>query len=333
MFQTPFSDRIRNEAKVATMAVGNIFEPDHVNSILMAGRADLVLPRAAASGRSLLDAARGGGNRGPARGVARAVSGGAGPVLAAFGPRAGRGGAGVRRVLVTGGGSGIGRAVARAFAGEGDAVTIAGRRREALEETADGFAMDVRVADVTDEAQVAALFDAPFDVVVANAGSGKAARLKDTSLEVWNDTLAVNLTGVFLTFRAAYPAMGPGGRLIAIASTASLKGGPAVAAYAAAKHGVLGLVRSLALEVAKSGITVNAVCPGYVDTPLTDKAVAGLMARKRIGEAEATAMVTGGNPLGRLISTEEVVAAVMFLASASASMVNGHALAVTGGEI
>jgi NAD(P)-dependent dehydrogenase (short-subunit alcohol dehydrogenase family) len=239
----------------------------------------------------------------------------------------------VRRVLVTGGGSGIGRAVARAFAGEGDAVTIAGRRREALEETADGFAMDVRVADVTDEAQVAALFDAPFDVVVANAGSGKAARLKDTSLEVWNDTLAVNLTGVFLTFRAAYPAMGPGGRLIAIASTASLKGGPAVAAYAAAKHGVLGLVRSLALEVAKSGITVNAVCPGYVDTPLTDKAVAGLMARKGIGEAEATAMVTGGNPLGRLISTEEVVAAVMFLASASASMVNGHALAVTGGEI
>lgn len=239
----------------------------------------------------------------------------------------------MRRVLVTGGGSGIGRAVARAFAEAGDAVTIAGRRREALEETARGFSMECRVADVTDEGQVAALFDAPFDVVVANAGAGKAARLKDTSLQMWNDTLAVNLTGVFLTFRAAYPGMGPGGRLIALASTASLKGGPAVAAYAAAKHGVLGLVRSLALEVAKSGITVNAVCPGYVDTPMAEAAVAGLMARKGIGEAEALAMVTGGNPMGRLISTEEVVAAVMFLASPGASMVNGHALAVSGGEI
>jgi len=239
----------------------------------------------------------------------------------------------VRRVLVTGGGSGIGRAVARAFAGAGDAVTIAGRRREALEETADGFGIEVREADVTDEGQVAALFDAPFDVVVANAGAGKAARLKDTSLEMWNDTLAVNLTGVFLTFRAAYPAMGPGGRLIALASTASLKGGPAVAAYSAAKHGVLGLVRSLALEVAKSGITVNAVCPGYVDTPMAEAAVAGLMARQGISEAEAVAKVTGGNPMGRLISTDEVVAAVMFLASPGASMVNGHALSVSGGEI
>jgi NAD(P)-dependent dehydrogenase (short-subunit alcohol dehydrogenase family) len=239
----------------------------------------------------------------------------------------------MRRVLVTGGGSGIGRAVARAFAGAGDAVTVAGRRRDALEETALGFGMECRVADVTDEAQVAALFERPFDVVVANAGAGKAARLKDTSLQMWNDTLAVNLTGVFLTFRAAYPAMGPGGRLIALASTASLKGGPAVAAYAAAKHGVLGLVRSLALEVAKSGITVNAVCPGYVDTPMAEAAVAGLMARQGISEAEALAKVTGGNPLGRLIGTDEVVAAVMFLASPGASMVNGHALAVSGGEI
>jgi NAD(P)-dependent dehydrogenase (short-subunit alcohol dehydrogenase family) len=238
----------------------------------------------------------------------------------------------VRRVLVTGGGSGIGRAVARAFAEAGDAVTVAGRRREALEETAQGFAMEARVADVTDERQVAALFDAPYDVVVANAGAGKAARLRDTSLEMWNDTLAVNLTGVFLTFRAAYQGMGEGGRLIALASTASLKGGPAVAAYAAAKHGVLGLVRSLAQEVARKGITVNAVCPGYVDTPMAEAAVAGLMARQGISEAEAMAKVTGGNPMGRLITTDEVVAAVMFLASPGASMVNGHALAVSGGE-
>jgi NAD(P)-dependent dehydrogenase (short-subunit alcohol dehydrogenase family) len=126
--------------------------------------------------------------------------------------------------------------------------------------------------------------------------------------------------------------MGPGGRLIALASTASLKGGPAVAAYSAAKHGVLGLVRSLALEVAKSGITVNAVCPGYVDTPMAEAAVAGLMARQGISEEDAVAKVTGGNPMGRLITTGEVVAAVMFLASPGASMVNGHALSVSGGE-
>jgi 3-hydroxybutyrate dehydrogenase len=239
----------------------------------------------------------------------------------------------MRRVLVTGGGSGIGRAVARAFAEAGDAVTIAGRRMEALAGTAQGFDMECRTADVTDEAQVAALFDRPFDVVVANAGAGKAARLKDTTLQMWNDTLAVNLTGVFLTFRAAYPHMARGGRLIALASTASLKGGPAVAAYAAAKHGVLGLVRSLALEVAKSGITVNAVCPGYVDTPMSEAAVSGLSERLGISEAEAMAKVTGGNPMGRLITTDEVVAAVMFLASPGASMVNGHALTVSGGEI
>lgn len=239
----------------------------------------------------------------------------------------------MRRVLVTGGGSGIGRAVARAFAAAGDDVTIAGRRREALEETAGGHAMDCRVADVTDEAQVAALFERPYHVVVANAGAGRAARLKDTTLELWTDTLAVNLTGVFLTFRAAYTEMEAGGRLIALASTASLKGGPMVAAYCASKHGVLGLVRSLALEVAKMGITVNAVCPGYVDTPMAEAAVAGLMARQGIDEAEAVARVTSGNPIGRLITPDEVVAAVMFLASPAASMVNGHALSVSGGEI
>jgi 3-hydroxybutyrate dehydrogenase len=126
--------------------------------------------------------------------------------------------------------------------------------------------------------------------------------------------------------------MGRGGRLIAIASTASLKGGPAVAAYAAAKHGVLGLVRSLALEVAKSGITVNAVCPGYVDTPMAEAAVSGLR-RVWAWKPRRWPRWSGGNPMGRLITTDEVVAAVMFLASPGASMVNGHALAVSGGEI
>ena len=240
----------------------------------------------------------------------------------------------MRRVLVTGGGSGIGRSVARAFAEAGDKVTIAGRRMAPLEETDGGRGMTCRVADVTDEVQVAALFDAPYDVVVANAGSGTARRVANLSLDDWNRTLSVCLTGVFLTFREALRAgMGEGGRLVAIASTASLQGGANIAAYVSAKHGVLGLVRSTALEVARDGITCNAVCPGFVDTPLTDASVAGLAARLDIGADEALKRIVKGNPVGRLITPDEVTAAVLFLASPGAAMVNGHALSVSGGEI
>ncbi len=239
----------------------------------------------------------------------------------------------VRRVLVTGGGSGIGRAVARAFAEAGCDVTICGRQPEALAETDGGRGMTCRLADVSDEAQVAALFDAPFDVVVANAGTGTAAKLSDTTLAAWNQTLSVTLTGVFLTFRAALPGMGKGGRLIAIGSTASLQGGANIAAYAAAKHGVLGLVRSVAQEVAKKGITCNAVCPGFVDTPMAERAAEGLMKRFGVGQKEAEAMLYAGNPVGRMITAEEVASAVLYLASEGAAMVNGHALAVSGGEL
>ncbi len=238
-----------------------------------------------------------------------------------------------RRVLVTGAGSGIGRAVARAFAGAGDAVTIAGRRAAALAETDAGHGMTRRTADVTDEAQVTALFDTPFDVVIANAGGGVAARLGQTSLHDWNATLAVNLTGTFLTFRAALEGMGYGGRLIAIASVASLKGGARIAAYAAAKHGVLGLVRSVALEVAPRGITCNAICPGFVDTPLGQRAVDAVQARHGIDRAAAVAEVVRDNPVGRLIAPEEVAAAALYLAAPEAAMVNGHALSLSGGEI
>lgn len=237
------------------------------------------------------------------------------------------------RVLITGGGTGIGRAIAHAFAAEAHTVTIAGRRIEPLNDAAQGTDIAVITADVTDEASVKTLFSQPFDIVIANAGAGTATKVADTSLEQWNSTLAVNLTGTFLTFREALHDMPKGGRLIAIASTASLQGGANIAAYAAAKHGVLGLVRSLAKEVAKKGLTCNAICPGFVDTEMAETAITGVMARFDIDRAAATKMVTSGNPMGRLIDPAEVAATALWLASPGASSVNGHALSVSGGEV
>lgn len=240
----------------------------------------------------------------------------------------------MRRVLVTGGGSGIGRGIARAFAEAGEAVTIVGRRNEALHETDGGRGMHCVVADVTNEAAVEALFTKGFDVVVANAGVGRAAPLAEVSLEEWNETLAVNLTGTFLTFRAALRSgMPEGGRLIAVASTQALKGGGRIAAYAASKHGVLGLVRSVAQEVAKKDITCNAICPGFVDTPMADAAVQSVMEARGLERAAAEKMVVSGNPVGRIIAVDEVASAALYLASKGAAMVNGHALSVSGGEI
>lgn len=238
-----------------------------------------------------------------------------------------------KRVLITGGGTGIGRAIAHAFARAGHAVTIAGRRAEPLHETAKGFGIDTATADVTDEAEVAALFARPFDVVIANAGAGKANKLVDVSLADWQATLDVNLTGTFLTFREALRDTPRGGRLIAIASTAALQGGSNIAPYAASKHGVLGLVRSVAKEVAKSEITCNAICPGFVDTEMADAAAQSVMDRFEVPREKAISMITSGNPMARLIAPEEVAAAALFLASDGASSVNGHALSVSGGEV
>lgn len=240
----------------------------------------------------------------------------------------------MRRVLITGGGTGIGRAIALAFAKNGDVVTVAGRREAPLREVSDEHEnIDWTLVDVTREAEMAALFDRPYDVVVANAGSGTAAKVKETPLELWEQTIAVNLTGTFLTFRAALQTLGPGGRLIAIASTQALKGGANIAAYSASKHGVLGLVRSLAHEVVRQGATCNAICPGFTQTDLADQAVTGLMARYGIDRGAAEQKVVAQNPMGRMITPEEVAATALFLASEGAASINGHALSVSGGEI
>ena len=239
----------------------------------------------------------------------------------------------MKRVLITGGGTGIGRATAHAFADAGYDVTIAGRRLDALEDAAEGHNITVRTADVTDETSVAALFGHPYDIVIANAGSGVASKVADTTLAQWNTTLSVNLTGTFLTFREALRDMPAGGRLIAIASTASLKGGANIAAYSAAKHGVLGLVRSLAQEVAKRGLTCNAICPGFVDTDMAETAITGVMARFDIDREKATKMVVSGNPQGRLIDPIEVANTALWLDSDTARSVNGHALSLNGGEV
>ena len=238
-----------------------------------------------------------------------------------------------RRVLITGGGTGIGRAMAHAFADAGDAVVITGRRSGPLEETAAGRLITPQVMDVTDEAQIAALFETPFDVVIANAGIGHARKVSKMSLEEWSQILSVNLTGVFLTFRAALQGMGDGGRLIAVASTAALQGGNTLGAYAASKHGVLGLVRSVAVEVAKQGITCNAICPGFVETDMAESAVQNVMAKFDLPYEKAAAMITSRNPMARMITPDEVAAAALFLASPGASSVNGHALSISGGEI
>ncbi len=191
------------------------------------------------------------------------------------------------------------------------------------------------VADVTDEAAVAALFDAagPCDIVIANAGAADSAPFGKTSLDQWNAMLAVNLTGVFLTFREGLARMGGWGRLISVASTAGLKGYAYVAPYAAAKHGVVGLTRSLALEVARTDVTVNALCPGFLDTEMTDRSVANIMDTTGRSRGDALKALTASNPQRRLIQPAEVTAAALWLCGPGSDGMNGQAIAIAGGEV
>jgi 3-hydroxybutyrate dehydrogenase len=240
-----------------------------------------------------------------------------------------------KRVLITGGGSGVGAELARGFAAAGADVTIAGRRLEALKAVAAGSqSIHVVQADVTDETSVKTMFAAagPYDIVIANAGAADSAPFARTTLDQWNRMIAVNLTGVFLTLREGLNQMRGWGRLISVASTAGLKGYPYVAPYAAAKHGVIGLTRSLALEVAKKPITVNALCPGFLDTEMTARSIATIVEKTGRSAEEAKASLTARNPQGRLIAPAEVTAAALWLCSPGSEGVNGQAIAISGGE-
>lgn len=241
-----------------------------------------------------------------------------------------------RRALITGGGTGAGADLARGFAARGAEVVVAGRRREPLEAVA-ASAPGIRavVADVTDEGSVKAMFAAagPCDIVIANAGAADSGVMARTTLDQWNAMIALNLTGAFLTLRDGLNQLPGWGRLIAVASTAGLKGYAKVAPYAAAKHGVVGMVRSLALEVARREVTVNALCPGFLDTPMTDRSVAVIAEKTGRSLPDARAALEAMNPQGRLIRPAEVTAAALWLCGPGAEGVNGQAVAIAGGEL
>jgi 3-hydroxybutyrate dehydrogenase len=247
-----------------------------------------------------------------------------------------------RHALVTGGGRGIGRAVAEALTRAGAAVTVLGRGETSLREAvAQGHAAAYVVADVTDEAGLAAAIrqavesNGPIDIMVASAGGAHAAPFARTGAEQFRSMFELNVVGVVNAAHAVLDGMAARGfgRIVAIASTAGLKGYGYVSAYCAAKHAVVGLVRALAVETAASGVTVNAVCPGYTDTDLVRESLARIAAKTGRSHDDALAAMLKDSPLGRLVQPHEVAAAVLYLCSPDAAAVSGTTLAVAGGEI
>ncbi|MCH7980822.1 MAG: SDR family oxidoreductase [Proteobacteria bacterium] len=243
-----------------------------------------------------------------------------------------------RHALVTGGATGIGLAITKSLRSAGARVTIASRNIERVKAVAaelDGVT-GVQL-DVTDAADISAVFEqaVPVDILVNNAGIAHAAAFEKTSLEQWSNIMAVNLTGVFLCTQAVLASMRERneGRIINIASTAGLKGAPYISAYAASKHGLIGMTQSLALEFATTGITANCVCPGFTDTQMVDDAVTNITTTTGRSGDEALAKLVQYNPQKRLITPEEVADTVLWLCQDSSRSITGQSIVIGGGEI